>query len=137
MAPFLDTSLDATNHQRDSGARPPPSKQPSSKDKSRQDANGGQLGGDQSRPRTSTGIRAGNQMFHPKIGVSVDDSSNQMQQPSLPTKSNYMSYQPPSKLSAQATNVLKGASDKNENLRGQLRRSYDANSGNLPHPHGI
>ena len=89
MAPFLDQSLD-TAVQRD--ARAPLPKQPASKDKSRQDQQSA-LQGDQSRPKTSTGMR-GNGIFQ-KIGGTHEEVNPHSILPSqnsnLPTKTNFQS----------------------------------------------
>ena len=69
MAPFLDQSLDPADNTRNNERGPLP-KQPSSKDKSRQDPSAA-LTADQGRPRTSTGMR-GNGIFH-KIGGTSEE----------------------------------------------------------------
>ena len=79
----------------------------------------------------------GNGIFH-KMAVSNDDNHHSILPPqptNLPTKTNYQSLQ------VNKTMAVSGPSnkqhDKNDGLRGQLRRSYDANSGNLHHAHGV
>lgn len=57
----------------------------------------------------------------------------------LPTKTNYQSLQA-NKTSNNGLTAKAGSNhlnEKNEGLRTQLRRSYDASSGSLPHAHGI
>ena len=49
----------------------------------------------------------------------------------LPTKTT--NYQ----TSKQGSTNPSGKFEKNDTLRSQLRKSYDANAGSLPHPHGI
>ena len=72
----------------------------------------------------------GNGIFHK---ITDDGPSIHPQQNNLPTKMNYQSMQANNVI----PNSLKMANEKNEGLRSQLRRSYDANSGSLPHAHGI
>ena len=60
------------------------------------------------------------------------------QQANLPTKNNYPGLQGNKTTSGSLPGQSKISNDKNENLRSQLRRSYDANAGgNLPHANGM
>ena len=96
--------------------------------------------GDQGRPKTSTGMR-GNTGLRGIAGTEeVPSAPNSILAPTpqptnLPTKNNFNTIQ----TGKNGANTAKLSHDKtNESgLRSQLRRSYDANSGNLPHPHGI
>ena len=126
MAPFLDQSLDLTNQAQ--GSNHPHNhtgalsnlKGITQKHMSGAggDRNSGQDLSDAIRPKTSTGLRgSGIYSKMNTIGGTDDHHGPQGAQGNTTTK------------------VLNG--DKPDGIRTQLRRSYDANAVNLPHPHGI
>ena len=118
MAPFLDQSIDLANNKAE---RPKLPKQPSSKEKSRQADQAATIPSDQSRPKTSTGLR-GNSILQKDIAPS-GASPGMLQQPSsnLPTKNNFS--MPGAKTNSHLAASQPQGKPKSSELRAVERRS--------------
>ena len=115
MQPFLDQSIDFGTQNK--GMKQHPDKR-----------QGTPLLNDSGRPKTSTGGRAYHKMNQMEDSGNMTGIAGQMHN-QVPTKTPNIQNSKPS--------IHGSKYEKNDQLRTQLRRSYDANSGNLPHAHGI